>query len=420
VAAHFRKTSEILPPHRSYERKADPDRITPVEYSGLQDAFDHFNRELFDGALPDVFITYQRKAHSHGYFSADRFSGRHGGELRRHELALNPDAFIGQADKQILQTLVHEQHHLWQHTVGNPAPRGYHNKEWAAKMKANGLQPSSTGMVGGKETGQRMLDYVIPGGRFEQSYERLAAAGWKLNLESAHRPGPKGAGPNTNKSKFSCEADCGQNAWGKPSLDTVCVPCLIAKLEAAGIDAAILNGVRMREIKAIEAAAQTSNTGSYETITPVADVASYDTNIAIAAPAKPKRGRPKGSKNKKPKQKTAGQELTEALSRLDAHERKKQQLNSDDANVTLETSKWKILRLNTLISTLLKYDSDLGRGEFLTEPEAAWLQSVDRKQPKLSDYHEAQQIKRKAFERRKKKWEQQKDESYDRAPAPLS
>ena len=38
----------------SYERKADPDHITPVEYSGLQDAFDHFNRELFDGALPDV------------------------------------------------------------------------------------------------------------------------------------------------------------------------------------------------------------------------------------------------------------------------------------------------------------------------------------------------------------------------------
>jgi len=176
---------------RSYEQKADPDRITPVEYSGPQEAFDHFNLELFDGSLPDVFITYQRKAHSHGYFSADRFSGR-SGEAHHHELALNPDAFIGQTDKQILQTLVHEQHHVWQHAVGKPAPRGYHNKEWAAKMKSNGLQPSSTGMVGGKETGQHMLDYVIPGGRFEQSYERLADTGWKLNLESAHRPGPKG------------------------------------------------------------------------------------------------------------------------------------------------------------------------------------------------------------------------------------
>ena len=407
---------------RSYEQKADPDRITPVEYSGPQEAFDHFNLELFDGSLPDVFITYQRKAHSHGYFSADRFSGR-SGEAHHHELALNPDAFIGQTDKQILQTLVHEQHHVWQHAVGKPAPRGYHNKEWAAKMKSNGLQPSSTGMVGGKETGQHMLDYVIPGGRFEQSYERLAAAGWKLNLESAHRPGPKGAGPNTNKSKFSCEADCGQNAWGKPSLDTVCVPCLIAKLEAAGIDVAILDGVRMRDTKA--AAVQTNDVPSYETITPVADVASYDTNIAIAEPAKPKRGRPKGSKNKAKREKTAGQELAEALSRLDAHERKKQQHN-DDADVALEISPAKIRNLNLIIWRMLEHHSDEARGEwsnlnFLTEEEKTLLQNIDRAHPKLGDYHEARLIERNVTERRKKKWEQQKDHgSHDRAPAPLS
>ena len=38
--------------------------ITPVEYTGLQAAYDHFNKELFEGKLPDVFITYQRKARS--------------------------------------------------------------------------------------------------------------------------------------------------------------------------------------------------------------------------------------------------------------------------------------------------------------------------------------------------------------------
>jgi hypothetical protein len=414
-----------------HHEKQTLSHITPVEYSGLQDAFDHFNRELFDGSLPDVFITYQRKAHSHGYFSADRFSGRDGGELRRHELALNPDAFIGQADKQILQTLVHEQHHLWQHAAGKPAPRGYHNKEWAAKMKANGLQPSSTGMVGGKETGQHMLDYVIPGGRFEQSYERLAAAGWKLNLESAHRPGPKGAGPNTNKSKFSCEADCGQNAWGKPSLDTVCVPCLIAKLEAAGIDVAILDGVRMRSADAMVAAAL--DVASYETITPVAAVASYETNVvATAEPAKPKRGRPKGSKNKaKPapakrkREKTAGQELTEALRRLDAHERKKQQHN-DSADIGLETSKSKINSLRLRLWRLLENDysardPEWGALNFLTEEEKASLQNIDREHPKLGDHDEAIQIERRVTERCKKKREQQKDRgSYDRAPVPLN
>ena len=89
-------------PRRSYERAAQrgpdwPVVITPVEYGGVQAAYDHFNEELFEGKLPDVFITYQRKAHSAGYFSPDRFSGRIG-EFGKHELALNPDA-----DKQICQ-----------------------------------------------------------------------------------------------------------------------------------------------------------------------------------------------------------------------------------------------------------------------------------------------------------------------------
>ena len=140
--------------------------ITPVEYAGLQKAYDHFNQELFGGALPDVFITYQRKAHSAGYFSAGRFSGRTS-EFAKHELALNPDGFIGKTDSQICQTLVHEQHHVWQHHQGKPSPRGYHNAEWAEKMVLSGLQPSSTGMPGGNQTGQRMSDYPIPGGAFD-------------------------------------------------------------------------------------------------------------------------------------------------------------------------------------------------------------------------------------------------------------
>src|SRR6516165_11710886 len=120
---------------RSYERADDePVAITPVEYGGLQEGFDHFNRELFSGKLPDVFITYQRKAGMAGHFAADRYSGRIG-KFGKHELALNPDAFINQTDKQICQTLVHEMTHVWQHVHGKPEARGYHNKEWAAKMK---------------------------------------------------------------------------------------------------------------------------------------------------------------------------------------------------------------------------------------------------------------------------------------------
>src|SRR5262249_24040287 len=153
---------------------------------------------------------YQRRAHSAGYFAPDRFVGRTAGG-GKHELALNPDAFIGRSDEWITSVLVHEMAHVWQQQYGKPASRGYHNKEWAAKMKTIGLQPSNTGAVGGKETGQQMQHYVIPGGPFAGACAALAATGWKLNLESAPRPGEQ-RGPNS-KTKFTCSG-CGQNAWG--------------------------------------------------------------------------------------------------------------------------------------------------------------------------------------------------------------
>jgi hypothetical protein len=199
------------------------DAITPVEYSGLQAAYDHFNKVLFGGKLPDVFITYQRKARSLGYFSADRFNGRVD-KTGRHELALNPDGFTGESDKEICSTLVHEQHHVWQHANGTAPKRGYHDKEWAAKMKLNGLQPTSTGMVGGRETGQHMDHLIIPGGRFELAYDKLARSKWRLNLESALRPGMQ-KGPSS-KTPFTC-LRCGQNAWGKPDLAVTCTPCRV-------------------------------------------------------------------------------------------------------------------------------------------------------------------------------------------------
>ena len=207
---------------RSYEQSSDnPIAITPIEYGGLQEAYDHFNKELFEASLPDVFITYQRRANSAGYFSPDRFAGRVG-KFGKHELALNPDGFIGQTDEQIVQTLVHEMAHAWQQHCGKPSARGYHNREWANKMKAVGLQPSSTGMVGGKETGQRISDYIIPNGPFAQAYVKLAATGWSMNLQSAHRPGPKGA--VNSKTKFTCPG-CGWNVWGKPDTRVICEPC---------------------------------------------------------------------------------------------------------------------------------------------------------------------------------------------------
>lgn len=212
---------------RNPARKLGPQRkpstaITPIEYGGLQRAYDHFNKVLFASELPDVFITYQRKANSMGYFSADRFAGRVDELGKQHELALNPDNFVNQTDLQICQTLCHEMTHAWQQACGEPPSHNYHDKEWSTKMVAIGLQPSSTGAPGGKATGSRMSDYPIKGGLFLKAYADLAATGWKLNLESAHRL-PKKPGTES-KTKFACPK-CPQVCWGKPSLELTCTLC---------------------------------------------------------------------------------------------------------------------------------------------------------------------------------------------------
>jgi predicted SprT family Zn-dependent metalloprotease len=258
----------------------------------LQKAYDRFNAELFDRSLPDIFITYQRKANSAGSFSADEFSGRVD-NFSRDGIRLNPDVFVGQTDAQILQNLVHQMGHVWQQHHGKPSARGYHNREWADKMKSIGLQPTSTGGVGGKETGARISDYVIPGGSFERACNKLALNGWRLNLQSAPREGPKDR-VATSKTKFTC-ASCGQNAWGKPDLDINCRPCGI-RMRAAVMIAAPSYEPKpaVNELVKRKPGRPKGSKNKTKTAAPVAVIQSY-----VQTPTVRKRGRPKGSKNKK-------------------------------------------------------------------------------------------------------------------------
>src|SRR2546423_13257854 len=80
-----------------YDTKMKTAAITITEYQGFQKAYDFFNRELFEGSLPQVLVTLQRHANTRGYFSPERFSGRVN-NAAVHELALNPDNFTGRTD----------------------------------------------------------------------------------------------------------------------------------------------------------------------------------------------------------------------------------------------------------------------------------------------------------------------------------
>jgi hypothetical protein len=194
--------------------------ITLKEYQGFQRAYDFFNRELFAGSLPQVLVTLQRHANTRGYFSPERFKGRVE-KAAVHELALNPDTFTGRTDELILSTLTHEMCHVWQETHGEPSRRGYHNRQWAGKMRQVGLQPTSTGEPGGMETGQSITHYIIPEGLYAKAYAQLASSGYQLHWQSLPAGG---SAKKSSKNKFTCP-ECGQNAWAKPGAHLICGEC---------------------------------------------------------------------------------------------------------------------------------------------------------------------------------------------------
>lgn len=224
---------------------------TQQAYEELQQAYDFFNGVLFDNDLPACLITFQREKQTYGYFSANRFINADG--TYTDEIAMNPAYFSIVPPEEIMQTLVHEMCHLWQHHHGKPGRGKYHNKEWADKMESLGLMPSDTGKPGGKRTGDKMADYAIEGGKFIEHYNQLMAQDFRITwmdrlpardrLLAAMEDGSIGEyasileamgidldgveveKPNkSNRIKYCCP-QCEINAWGKPDLNIICGEC---------------------------------------------------------------------------------------------------------------------------------------------------------------------------------------------------
>jgi SprT-like family len=196
----------------------------------LQTAYEFFNRQLFCGQLPDCLITLPyRHKRLYGYFWRSRFTSLEGQERRTDEIALDPRRFTAGIED-VLSTLAHGMVHLWQHHFGTPTRGGYHNCEWAAKMKEIGLYPSATGAAGGKETGRHMSHYVIAGGAFATACVALVSEGFKLALgeiADAVRTMDAGDRPNRRRVKYTCP-NCEAKAWGKPDLALICGGCKTA------------------------------------------------------------------------------------------------------------------------------------------------------------------------------------------------
>lgn len=155
-------------------------------YEGLQRAFDHFNRDLFEGRLPPCLITLRSSSRYYGYHHKDRFINQEGRMI--DELGLHPGFFTIRPVEDVLSTLVHEMVHHWQDCFGTSSRSNPHNLEWAQKMRAVGLEPSSTALPGGSATGRTMSHYILPDGPFIRSCRALLEQGFGLSWFDRYSP----------------------------------------------------------------------------------------------------------------------------------------------------------------------------------------------------------------------------------------
>ena len=203
--------------------------INPTQdtYDALQKAYDFYNWKLFNDELPNCLMTLQRKNGTYGYFCPSNTHNDDG--CLSDEIALNPSFFPTRPIEETLSTLVHEQVHLWQSHFGTPGRARYHNREWANKMITVGLQPTSTGAVGGRETGDKMTHFILPFGRFAVATEALINTAFKIPWTQAiirgdqddERKTKNKNDKNGKRVKYTCPI-CQLNMWGQHNAKIDC------------------------------------------------------------------------------------------------------------------------------------------------------------------------------------------------------
>jgi predicted SprT family Zn-dependent metalloprotease len=191
----------------------------------FEEAFEHFNRELFGGRLRPVMFTLKTKPRSMGHYAHGRFAQKGDTSVRSDEIAMNPVEMMRRDLHETLSTLVHEMVHLEQQQFGKPGKGAHHNKEWGVWMKRQGLHPSSTGAPGGKETGNKVSHYIVEHGPFFESCARLMLRGFKLTWADLGAYDGAGKSPKQGKRvKYVCPL-CDQAAWAKHEAKLVCGEC---------------------------------------------------------------------------------------------------------------------------------------------------------------------------------------------------
>lgn len=147
----------------------------------LSAIYDIFNEELFENILGEkienTLITLQRKNGYLGYMQPDRFASNEE-QPKLSEIALNIEYFGFWPRIHLLQNLVHQMMHCYQHQHGEVTKLGAHDEQFQDFMLAIGLQTSDTGTPGGKPLGGRkVFNYPLMDGAFVEVCNEIADKG---------------------------------------------------------------------------------------------------------------------------------------------------------------------------------------------------------------------------------------------------
>lgn len=180
-------------------------------------AYEHFNKELWDGKLSSPMLLLTRDARIiGGHFAPNKWADDDGQKV--HEIAINANGMVDGDPISLLGILAHEMAHCWQQDFGSPTRNGYHNEEWAQEVRRIGLTIEGSG--------QKVHTEIEPGGLVEKAIASMPEAAvfpW-MSAECVGGETPKPEAPKSKsgiRARYTCPI-CGLNAWAKQGASLVC------------------------------------------------------------------------------------------------------------------------------------------------------------------------------------------------------
>lgn len=227
------KTEEKKPEEKEKPVEKRNYKPTSEQAVALQNALEHFNVELFDGALDtgELMVVFTRNPHIiGGYFSPEKWEDDDGNPI--HEIAINSNIMLHADPVKLFGILVHELSHYRQWKFGKPTRNGYHNQEWCEFAEEIGLECYDA-QGNRTKSSQNVETRITKDGLTEAAIAELPE---EALLPFTARPEPDaptpsggGSGGGSGKapkagrrSKYTCPY-CGINMWAKTGIKVLCM-----------------------------------------------------------------------------------------------------------------------------------------------------------------------------------------------------